>query len=205
MDRRRRRRRSISTRPIAGPSAPTPCSRAVEAISHADAYAGFAGLYEADTLTGAPAPLTEVACWAHARRKIYKVHVETNRRRGAGARNDRAAVCDRGRHDGRPPSERLAARRAKATPILSELRACLDATMQKVSGKSSLASAFRSAASRWTALTRDVGDGRLEMSNNAAGRAMRPWRSEERIIRSPARMKAAAAPPSSTHSSKPRA
>ena len=44
---------------------------------HADAYAGFAGLYEADPLTGAPAPLTEVACWAHARRKIYDIHVET--------------------------------------------------------------------------------------------------------------------------------
>ena len=44
---------------------------------HADAYAGFAGLYEVDPLTGAHAPLTEVACWAHARRKIYDIHVET--------------------------------------------------------------------------------------------------------------------------------
>ena len=33
MDRRRRRRPSISTRPIARPSAPAPCSRAVAAIS----------------------------------------------------------------------------------------------------------------------------------------------------------------------------
>ena len=75
---------------------------------------------------------------------------------------------------GKPPAERLAARRAKATPILSELRAFLNATMEKVSGKSSLAGAFRYAAARWTALTRYVGDGRLEMSNNAAERAIRP-------------------------------
>ena len=75
---------------------------------------------------------------------------------------------------GKPPAERIAARRAKATPILSELRAFLDATMEKISGKSSLAGALRYAASRWTALTRYVGDGRLEMSNNAAERAMRP-------------------------------
>jgi Transposase IS66 family/IS66 C-terminal element len=34
--------------------------------------------------------------------------------------------------------------------------------------------AFRYATSRWTALTRYLGDGRLEMSNNAAERAMRP-------------------------------
>jgi Transposase IS66 family len=59
---------------------------------------------------------------------------------------------------GRPPAERLAARRAKATPILSELRAFLDATMEKISGKSSLAGAFRYAASRWTALTLRPGD-----------------------------------------------
>jgi hypothetical protein len=69
---------------------------------------------------------------------------------------------------GRPPAERLAARRAKAAPILSELRAFLDATMEKISGKSSLAGAFRYATSRWTALTRYVGDGRLEMSTDGA-------------------------------------
>jgi transposase len=38
----------------------------------------------------------------------------------------------------------------------------------------SLAGAFRYATSRWTALTRYVGDGRLELSNNAAERAIRP-------------------------------
>ena len=54
---------------------------------------------------------------------------------------------------------------AKATPILSELRAFLDATMEKISGKSSLAGAFRYVASRWTALTRYVDNGRLEMTN----------------------------------------
>lgn len=36
-----------------------------------------AALHADDTKTGAPAPLIEVACWAHARRKIYDVHVET--------------------------------------------------------------------------------------------------------------------------------
>lgn len=32
---------------------------------HADGYAGFAWLYQPDPRTGAAAPLTEVACWAH--------------------------------------------------------------------------------------------------------------------------------------------
>src|SRR5580693_1345862 len=147
---------------------------------HADAYAGFAGLYEADPLTGAPAPLTEVACWAHARRKIYDIHVETKSPAAAQALEMIARLfAIEADIKGKPPAERLAARRAKATPILSELRAFLDATMEKISGKSSLAGAFRYAASRWTALTRYVGDGRLEMSNNAAERAMRPLATTE--------------------------
>ena len=41
------------------------------------------------------------------------------------------------------------------------------------SGKSALAQAIRYTLSRWTALTRYVGDGRLEMTNNAAERGMR--------------------------------
>jgi transposase len=68
---------------------------------HADAYAGFAGLYEADAPTGAAAPLTEVACWAHARREIYDVHVETKSLAAAQALEmNRPAVCDRDRRQG---------------------------------------------------------------------------------------------------------
>jgi Transposase IS66 family len=85
---------------------------------HADAYAGFAGLYEADPLTGAPAQLTEVACWAHARRKIYDIHVETKSPAAAQALEiiARLFAIESG-IKGKPPAERLAARRAKATPI----------------------------------------------------------------------------------------
>jgi hypothetical protein len=142
---------------------------------HADAYAGFAGLYEADPKTGAPAPLIEVACWAHARRKIYDVHLETKSPAAAQALEMIARLfAIEADIRGKPPPERVAARRAKATPILAELRAFFDATMAKVSGKSSLAGAIRYAVSRWAALTRYVDDGRLEMSNNAAERAIRP-------------------------------
>ena len=39
---------------------------------HADGYAGFNGLYEVDPKCGEPR-LVEVACWSHARRKVYDV------------------------------------------------------------------------------------------------------------------------------------
>jgi transposase len=43
---------------------------------HADAYSGFRELYRPNLLTG-DTRLLEVACWAHARRKLYEVHVAT--------------------------------------------------------------------------------------------------------------------------------
>ena len=39
---------------------------------HADGYAGFGALYHAD---GKPAPVTEVFCWAHVRRKFHDLHL----------------------------------------------------------------------------------------------------------------------------------
>ena len=43
---------------------------------HADGYAGFNSLFALDPKTGT-ARLTEVACWAHVRRKLYDVHEAT--------------------------------------------------------------------------------------------------------------------------------
>ena len=141
---------------------------------HADGYAGFADLYAPEAKTGVPR-LTEVACWAHARRKIYDVHVETG---SPGAREalERIARLFAIEADirGRSPPERREVRQRRSAPILADLKAFLDATLAKISGKSSLAGAIRYATSRWDALTRLVDDGRLEMTNNAAERAIRP-------------------------------
>jgi transposase len=57
--------------------------------------------------------------------------------------------------------------------VLDQLKTFLDSSLTKISGKSDLAKAIRYALSRWKALVRYVGDGRLEMTNNAAERAMR--------------------------------
>jgi len=141
---------------------------------HADGYAGFADLYKPEPETGVPR-LTEVACWAHARRKIYDVYVETG---SPAAREalERIARLFGIEADirGRSPPERREVRQRRSAPVLADLKAFLDATLAKISGRSSLAGAIRYATSRWTALTRFVDDGRLEMTNNAAERAIRP-------------------------------
>jgi hypothetical protein len=74
----------------------------------------------------------------------------------------------------RGPDQRVAAREEHARPLLVQLKAFLDTSLNRVSGKSALAQAIRYALSRWKALTRYITDGRLEMSNNAAERAMKP-------------------------------
>jgi hypothetical protein len=75
---------------------------------------------------------------------------------------------------GRPAAERAAVRQVQSVPRLGDLQRFFRAALSEISAKSKLASAIRYALSRWAALTRYTCDGRLEMSNNAAERAIRP-------------------------------
>jgi len=135
-------------------------------VLQADAYAGFDRLYGER--------IQEAACWAHVRRKFYEIHV-------AHASPIAAVALDRiGRLygieaeiRGRPPDERREVRQARAGPELESLHAWWHATLTTLSKKSELAVAIRYALSRWTALTRYRDDGRLEIDNNAAERALR--------------------------------
>lgn len=141
---------------------------------HADAYAGFNHLYEVNPLTGTP-PLTEVACWAHARRKIYEVHAAT----GSAAAKDLLEQIGRlfaveEMIRGKPPDVRQTARQEHSVPILEGLHSKLNVTLDKISRKSTLAGAIRYSLARWSAMTRYTSDGRLDICNNAAERAIRP-------------------------------
>jgi transposase len=135
---------------------------------HADAYSGFNTLYRPDRLT-------EVACWAHARRKLYDVHHAT----GSPAAHElleRIGELFAIEEDirGRPPEERLAARAERSVPLLAHLKARFEETLSKISSKTALADALRYSLTRWDALTRYTTDGRLDICNNAAERAIRP-------------------------------
>jgi len=58
--------------------------------------------------------------------------------------------------------------------MLVVLKGEFEAARGKVSEKSSFAKALRYALTRWDALTRYATDGRLDICNNAAERAIRP-------------------------------
>jgi transposase len=141
---------------------------------HADGYGGFQSLYVSDPKTNAP-HLIEVACWSHARRKIYDFYESTKSPLAKEVLERIAPLFEiEGRINGQPPERRLAVRQAEAVPLLTELKGFMDKVLNQISGAGTLAKAIRYATSRWSALTRYTTDGRLEMTNNAAERAIRP-------------------------------
>jgi len=137
----------------------------------ADAYAGFNRLYEDRRK---PGPITEVACWAHGRRKFYElarlkqapIAVEAVRRIDALFAIERDI-------NGASAETRLAVRRERARPLIGELETWLSEQRARLSAKTELARAIDYSLKRWPALTRYLDDGRLCMSNNAAERALR--------------------------------
>lgn len=142
---------------------------------HADGYGGFERLYErVDPDTGENL-LREVACWAHVRRHLYDVYVATGSEAAREALERIAALfAIEAEIRGQPPELRRDVRQRTSAPLLDALRIFLTSTLAAISGKSALAKAIRYALSRWGALCRFTSDGRLEMENNAAERAIRP-------------------------------
>lgn len=136
-------------------------------IVQADAYAGFAPLY----VTG---DIQEAACWAHLRRKFFELHEAHKSPLAAEAlQRIRALYVIEDSARGKLPVERLRLRQAYALPLLTEFAAWLEVTLSRVSTKSALADAIRYATTRWPAFVRYASDGRIEMDNNAAERALR--------------------------------
>jgi transposase len=133
----------------------------------ADGYAGFDQIYEAGRIQ-------EAACWAHVRRKFYDLQVAHKSPVAAEALQRIGALYEIEKEiRGRPPEERREIRNARARPLLESLKRWLEETLCTLSRKSDTALAVRYGLGRWEALLRYVNDGRIEIDNNAAERALR--------------------------------
>ena len=133
----------------------------------ADAYSGFGHLY-------AGGAIYEVACWAHARRKFYEIHAAHASPTTTEALERIAELYAIEREiRGSTHETRRSVRQTRAKPLLAHLHAWLESRLSLLSRKSDTAAAIRYALSRWRALTRYIDDGRLEIDNNAAERALR--------------------------------
>src|SRR5215472_9975451 len=133
----------------------------------ADAYAGYGPVYESGRVK-------EAVCMSHARRQFYDLY-EAHKSPVAQEALERIAALYaieeeiRGRSDG----ERRQVRNERSKPLLESLKQWMEETLGKLSKKSDTTRAIHYALDRWDALTRYCDDGRLEIDNNAAERALR--------------------------------
>jgi transposase len=138
-----------------------------QGILQADGYAGFNRLYE-------KGGVQEAGCWAHVRRKFHDLF-QAHRSPVAKEALERIGQLYGIEKEirGRSPAERREVRQARSRPLLDSLQVWLKATVSKMSRKSDVALAIQYALGRWNALMLFCADGRVEMDNNAAERALR--------------------------------
>lgn len=140
---------------------------------HADAFSGYDALY-LPPRAGA-APIIEVACNAHARRKFYEA-------RGSDAARSHQALAyyrqlyeleRRAKDNHLDDAQRRQLRQDLAVPILEPFHTWLKAQRVEVLPKSPMAEAIGYALNNWAALTRYTEAGFLAIDNNVAEREMK--------------------------------
>lgn len=150
-------------------------------ILQADAYSGFIALYKAERR---PGPITEAACWSHARRKFFVLADVTSKARSrkpvivaplaleAVRRFDAIFEAERSLN-GLPADLRLEGRRRSVAPFVEDLERWMRAERGKMSRHSDVAKAMDYMLTRWPSFVRFLADGKICLSNNAAERALR--------------------------------
>jgi len=111
---------------------------------------------------------------AHIRRKFFDV-MEATQSAVATEAVERIAPLYKIEEEirGRSPDERREVRNRKARPLLVSMREWLETSLAKLSRKSDTAAAIHYALARWDAFVRYCDDGRIEIDNSAAERALR--------------------------------
>ena len=142
-------------------------------VLQADAYGGFAKLYEAGA-DGVPR-IREAACWAHLRRDFHDLWKATGSPLAREALERIGRLYDIEREiAGRPAERRREVRQARSRPEAEAFRAWCQGQLARIPGKGDLAKAMRYALKRWEAFALFLEDGRVAIDNNPAERALRP-------------------------------
>jgi hypothetical protein len=136
----------------------------------ADASAGDDALYR-DPARG----VTEVACWAHSRRRFFAARdADPMRAMVLLAYLRLLYEVEREARDlALDAAGRRALRQERSVPILTDIEAYLKREQPHVLPKSPIGGAIAYALHNWAALVRYTDDGELEIANNAAERSLR--------------------------------
>ncbi len=147
--------------------------------------AGFKGSLQTDGYDGYNAVvtmngLTHVGCMAHARRKFSEaVKAQGKKKRQGKAQQGLARIQKLYRIEKQvrtlSPEARHDHRQQHARPLLDELRGWLDDVLAQVPPTSTTGKALNYLHNEWPKLIRHLEDGRLEIDNNLAENAIRPF------------------------------
>ena len=129
--------------------------------------------YQAYDQLFAGGDVIEVACWAHVRRKYFESLGHDPGRASLMLGLIQQLYKIEKEAKGLDAEARCAIRRERAAPILERIRAQIDDDEKVVLPESGMGIAVRYAKNAWPGLLRYVDDGRLDIDNNAAERAMR--------------------------------
>jgi hypothetical protein len=149
---------------------------------------GYEGYLQTDDYAGynavcAQQAIVQLGCWAHVRRKFVEAQ-KANSQKGKKAIGGKAGkalgmisklyAIER-RIKGKSPQERYAIRQQDSVPILNELHNWSDEILHKVLPKGLLGKALGYMRKNWAKLTVYTEDGRLNIDNNPAENAIRPF------------------------------
>ena len=120
-----------------------------------------------------------IGCWAHARRKFVEAQTAQGKTK-AGKVNvaisfiQKLYAIEKAIAD-LPVDEKLKQRHTKSDPILADFKAWLDKSALQVSRKSKLGEAISYSLNQWSKLKRYTESGLLNIDNNRAERAVKPF------------------------------
>ena len=148
--------------------------------SHAKHFLGdYQGALMVDDYSGYKAlfanGVTELGCWAHARRKFVDLHKASGSQIAQQAIGRIAALYQiEAKARDLDDTARHRFRQAHAAPLVDELKTWLQTIRPTVAGNSGTANAIDYSLRRWAALTRCLQDGRYPIDNNPIENAIRP-------------------------------
>ena len=122
---------------------------------------------------------TLVGCFAHARRKF--IEVQRAQVKGKTGKADWAISHIRKLYrieseiKDADPTEKQTLRQAQAKPMLDQFKAWLDKSALQVPPKSAVGKAIAYSLGQWSKLERYIEDGNLQIDNNRAERAIKPF------------------------------
>jgi len=120
--------------------------------------------------------ITEVGCWAHARRKFFELTERGDSPIAEQALQMIGLLYDVERDIAeKPPDERQRIREARSRPIVEKFREWLIHQRSALTDGTRTARAIDYSLKRWDALTRYLDDGDVPIDNNWIENQIRPW------------------------------